>query len=104
MAHIQKKDKVLVLAGKDRGKQGEVIQVLPQAQRVIVAKINFVKRHTRPSQTQPGGIREKEASLHISNVMLVCKKCNQPMRPKSDHLSDGTKVRICRKCGEMIAA
>jgi large subunit ribosomal protein L24 len=104
MALIHKKDKVLVLAGKDRGKQGEVIQVLPESQRVVVSKINFVKRHTKPTQTQPGGIREKEASLHLSNVMLICKKCNQPMRPKSDRLSDGTKVRICRKCGEMIAA
>ena len=103
MASIHKKDKVVVLAGKDRGKQGEVVQVLPDAQRVIVSKINFVKRHTRPTQTQPGGIREKEASIHISNVMLVCKKCNRPMRPKSDALTDGTKVRICRKCGEMIA-
>ena len=103
MSLIHKKDKVIVLAGKERGKQGEVLQVLPQEQRVIVSKINFVKRHTRPTQTQPGGIREKEASLHISNVMLVCKKCTQPMRPKSDQLSDGTKVRICRKCGEMIS-
>jgi large subunit ribosomal protein L24 len=103
MSLIHKKDKVLVLAGKDRGKQGDVIQVLPEEQRVIVSKINFIKRHTRPTQTAPGGIREKEASLHISNVMLVCKKCNRPMRPKSDLLSDGTKVRICRKCGEMIS-
>src|SRR5258706_7555004 len=104
MGLILKKDKVIVLAGKDRGKQGEVIKVLPTEQRVIVSKVNFVKRHTRPTQTQPGGIREKEASLHVSNVMLVCKKCNRPMRPKSDQLSDGTKVRICRKCGEMIAS
>jgi large subunit ribosomal protein L24 len=103
MPIIRKKDKVVVLAGKDRGKQGEVVQVLPEKQRVIVSKINFVKRHTRPTQTQPGGIREKEASIHISNVMLVCKKCSKPMRPKNDALSDGTKVRICRKCGEMIA-
>src|SRR4051812_27037773 len=104
MALIRKKDKVVVLAGKDKGKEGEVIQVLPKEDRVIVAKINFVKRHSRPTQTQPGGIREKEASLHISNVMLICAKCKQPMRPKSDALSDGTRVRICRKCGEMIAA
>ena len=101
---IHKKDKVVVLAGKDRGKQGEIIQVLPSEQRVIVSKINCVKRHSRSTQTHPGGIREKEASVHISNVMLVCKKCNRPMRPKSDKLSDGTKVRICRKCGEMIAS
>lgn len=103
MALIHKKDKVVVLAGKDRGKQGEVIQVLPVSGRVIVGKINFVKRHTKPTQTAPGGIREKEASIHISNVMLICRKCTQPMRPKKDALSDGTKVRICRKCGEMIA-
>jgi large subunit ribosomal protein L24 len=100
---IHKKDKVIVLAGKDRGKKGEVIQVLPGEQRIIISKINFVKRHSRATQTQPGGIREKEASIHLSNVMLLCKKCSQPMRPKSDRLSDGTKVRICRKCGEMIA-
>ena len=102
---IHKKDKVVVLAGKDRGKQGEVIQVLRDAQRVLVSKINFIKRHTRanPQKGEPGGIREKEASIHLSNVMLVCKKCNRPMRPKLDALSDGTKVRVCRKCGEMIA-
>ena len=104
MALIHKKDKVMVLTGKDRGKQGEVVQVLVQDQRVLVSKINFVKRHSRPTQTEPGGIREKEASIHISNVMLICKKCNRPMRPKNDQLSDGTKVRICRKCGEMIAS
>jgi large subunit ribosomal protein L24 len=104
MALIHKKDKVLVLTGKDRGKQGEVVQMILDDQRVLVSKINFVKRHSRPTQTEPGGIREKEASIHISNVMLICKKCNRPMRPKSDQLSDGTKVRICRKCGEMIAS
>lgn len=103
MALIRKKDKVIVLAGKDRGKQGEVVQVLPDTQRILVSKVNFVKRHSRATQTQPGGIREKEASIHISNVMLICKKCSKPMRPKSDRLSDGTKVRICRRCGEMIA-
>jgi large subunit ribosomal protein L24 len=105
MIAIRKKDKVMVMAGKDRGKQGEVVQVLPDTQRVLVSKINFVKRHTRanPQRGEAGGIREKESSLHISNVMLVCKKCSKPMRPKSDRLSDGTKVRICRKCGEMIA-
>ena len=104
MALIHKKDKVMVLTGKDRGKQGEVVQVLVEDQRVLVSKVNFIKRHSRPTQTEPGGIREKEASIHISNVMLICKKCNRPMRPKNDQLSDGTKVRICRKCGEMIAS
>lgn len=104
MGMIRKKDKVMVLAGKNRGKQGEVVEVLSADQRVIVSKVNFVKRHTRPTQTDPGGIREKEASIHISNVMLVCPKCSRAMRPKHDRLSDGSKVRVCRKCGEMIVS
>ena len=104
MAFIRKKDTVMVLTGKNRGKQGEVIQVLSGDQRVLVSKVNFVKRHTKPTQTQPGGIREKESSIHISNVMLVCPKCKQAMRPKHDRLSDGSKVRVCRKCGEMIVS
>jgi len=102
MAFVRKKDKVVVLAGKNRGKQGEVIDVMPDVGRVLVSKVNFVKRHARPTQTEPGGIREKEASIHISNVMLICPKCSRPMRPKFDQLSDGTKVRACRKCGEML--
>jgi len=104
MNAIRKKDKVLILAGKDRGKQGEVIEVLRDVERVRVAKLNLVKRHNRATQTEPAGIREKEAPLHISNVMLVCPKCAKAMRPKSDRLSDGTKVRVCRKCGEMIVS
>ncbi len=104
MLTIHKKDKIVVLSGKSRGKQGEVVQVLRDSQRVLVSKINFVKRHTKPSQTAPGGIREKEASIHVSNVMLICPKCTKPMRPKMDALSDGTKVRTCRKCGEMLVS
>lgn len=103
MLTIKKKDKVKVLAGKDKGKQGEVLKVFPDSKTVIVSKINFVKRHTKATQSDPGGIREKEAPLSISKVMLVCSKCQQPIRPKFDSLSDGKKVRICRKCGEMIA-
>ena len=102
MLTIKKKDKVVVLAGKDKGKRGEVLKVFPEEKRVIVSKINFVKRHTRPTQTEPGGIREKEAPMSISKVMLVCPKCSQRTRPKFDTLSDGKKVRVCRRCGEMI--
>ena len=104
MNAIRKKDKVLILAGKDRGKQGEVVEVLPKQNRVRVAKVNLVKRHARPTQTQAGGIRELEAPLHLSNVMLVCPKCSKAMRPKSDKLSDGTRVRVCRECGDMIVS
>lgn len=102
MLGIRKKDKVLVLSGKERGKRGEVISVLKKESRVLVAKLNLVKRHARATQTQPAAIREQEAPMHLSNVMLVCPKCDQPMRPKVDQLADGTKVRVCRKCGEMF--
>lgn len=102
MLHIKKKDKVMVMAGKDKGKTGDVLKIFPEKKRVLVSKINFIKRHTRPTQTDPGGIREKEAPVHISNLMLICSKCSKPTRLKIDFLSDGKKVRVCRKCGEMI--
>jgi len=102
MLPIRKKDKVVVKTGKDKGKTGEVLKVFPAASRVIVSKINFIKRHTRATQTTPGGITEKESAIHISNVQLICPKCDQPTRVKIDHLSDGKKIRVCRRCGEMI--
>jgi len=99
---IKKKDKVIAKTGKDKGKTGEVLKVFPETSRVIVSKINFIKRHTRATQTAPGGITEKESPVHISNVQLICPKCNRPTRVKIDRLSDGKKIRVCRKCGEMI--
>lgn len=102
MLHIKKKDKVKILTGKDKGKQGEVLKIFADKSRAVVAKINFIKRHTRSTQTEPGGIREKEAPISISNLMLICPKCSQPTRPKADHMADGKKTRICKKCGEMI--
>ncbi|MDR3071208.1 MAG: 50S ribosomal protein L24 [Endomicrobium sp.] len=102
MLNIKKKDRIVVLSGKDKGKRGEVLEVSSGKDRVIVSKINFVKRHVKPTQKDQGGIKEKESSIAISNVMLVCPKCDQASRPKFDRLSDGKKVRVCRKCGEMI--
>ena len=102
MSTIKKKDKVVVLSGKNKGKQGEVLKVFPATKTAIVAKVNFVKRHKRATQTDPGGILEKEAPMNLAKLMLICPKCSQPNRPKSDTLSDGKKVRVCRKCGEMI--
>lgn len=99
---IKKKDKVIVLVGEDKGKTEEVLKVFPKKQRIIVRKVNLAKRHTRATRDSPGGILEKEGSIHISNVMLVCPKCNQPTRVKVDRLQEGKKVRICRKCGEII--
>ena len=102
MLNIKKKDKVIVLSGKDKGKKGEVLKVFPESKKVVVTKINFVKRHTKPTQRDPGGVREKEAPIAIGKVMLVCPKCDRASRPKFDKLSDGKKIRVCRKCGEMI--
>jgi large subunit ribosomal protein L24 len=102
MPNIKKKDKVIVLSGKSKGKQGEVLKVFPDKMTAIVAKVNFVKKHKKATQTDPGGILEKESALSLSKLMLVCPKCSQPTRPKTDSLSDGKKVRVCRKCGEMI--
>lgn len=102
MLKIRKKDTVIVKAGKDKGKKGEVIKIFAADNKALVSKINMVKRHTRPSQKSPGGVVEKEAAMHISSLQLVCPKCSQSTRIKFDYLEDGEKVRICKKCGEMI--
>jgi large subunit ribosomal protein L24 len=102
MLYIRKKDKVVVLSGKDKGKRGDVVEVDSKKSRLLVSKVNFVKKHTRPTQTEPGGIKEKEGYLPLGKVMLVCPKCSHPTRSKFDTLSDGTKSRVCRRCGEMI--
>lgn len=103
--HIKKDDKVKVIAGKDNGKIGKVLKVDRKKQRVLVENINIVKRHSRPSaQNRQGGIVESEASIHMSNVMLMCNKCVTPVRIKMLQLDDGKKVRICRKCNEQIDA
>jgi large subunit ribosomal protein L24 len=99
---IKKKDKVYVLAGKDKGKTGDVLKCFFDTNRVIVSKINLVKRHTKPTKTDPGGIHEKEASIDISNVQLVCAKCGKRTRVKYETIAAGEKVRVCKKCGEII--
>lgn len=100
---VKKEDTVLVLAGKEKGKKGRVLAVLPSKDRVIIEKINIIKRHMKPSRkyTQ-GGIIEKEAPIHISNVMLLCPKCNKPTRIGNQFLESGKKVRVCKKCQEVI--
>jgi large subunit ribosomal protein L24 len=100
---IRKDDKVIVIAGKEKGKIGGVLKIDSEKGRVFVEKVNMVKRHSKPSmQTGQGGIIEKEAPLNISNVMVVCNKCTEPTRIESRRLEDGSKVRICKKCGEPI--
>lgn len=98
---IRKNDKVIVLTGKERGKIGTVLKVDPEKERVIIEKINMVKKHAKAStQTAQGGIIEKEAPLNISDVMIVCNKCAEPTRIGKRVLEDGSKIRICKKCGE----
>lgn len=99
---IRKKDKVMVIAGKDRGKTGEVLRVDPEAQRVLVSKVNIVTKHKKRTQAGPGGIEKLEAPIHYSNVMLVCPRCDKPIRAKMNTLPSGDKVRVCRKCGENL--
>lgn len=99
--NIKKNDKVIVRTGKEVGKIGTVLSVDVEKERVIVEKVNMIKRHSRPSaQTAQGGIIEKEAPLHISNVMIVCDKCAEPTRIGKRKLEDGSMVRVCKKCGE----
>lgn len=100
---LKKDDKVKVIAGKDKGKIGKVLKVHQKKNRVLVENINMIKRHSRPSaQNRQGGIVEREAAIHWSNVMLMCNKCMSPVRIKTQILEDGKKKRVCRKCDEFI--
>lgn len=101
---VKKNDTVKVIAGNARGSQGKVLKVFPDTNRVIVEKVNLIKRHTRQtSQADQGGIIEKEAPIDASNVVLVCPKCGKTTRPPHTYLADGRKVRKCRKCGETLS-
>jgi len=100
---IKKDDKVIVIAGKERGKIGAVLKVDAEKQRVIVERVNIIKRHLRPNpNTGKGGIMEAEAPIHVSNVMLICSKCTKPTRIGIKLMEDGSKVRVCKKCKEVI--
>lgn len=100
---IKKNDKVMVIAGKEKGKIGTVLKVDVDRWRVVIEKVNIVKRHARPGpRTEQGGIIEKEAPVHLSNVMIVCGKCAEPTRIGHKRLEDGQKVRVCKKCGESL--
>ncbi len=100
---IRKNDTVLVIAGKDKGKKGKVRFAYPKDERVLVEGINFIKRHARAvRQARQAGIIEREAPIRMSDVMLLCSKCNHPTRVGFQFLEDGKKVRICRVCHEVI--
>ncbi len=100
---IRKNDTVLVIAGRDRGKKGKVRLSYPKDERLLVDGINFVKRHARATgRVRQAGIIEREAPIHVSNLMLVCNKCNRPTRIGFRFLEDGKKVRFCKSCHEVI--
>ena len=100
---IRKNDTVLVIAGKDKGKKGKVRFAYPKDERLLVDGINFIKRHTRARGTvRQAGIIELEAPIHVSNVMLLCSRCNHPTQVGFRFLAEGKKVRVCGSCGEVI--
>ena len=103
MGNFRKNDQVIVIAGDDRGKSGRLLKVFRDKDRVIVERVNFVKRHTRQrSATQPGGIVEREAPIHASNVMHFCAKCQAGVRITVKTEADGKRERYCARCGELI--
>jgi large subunit ribosomal protein L24 len=100
---IRKNDSVMVISGKERGKTGKVLRVLSKKDAILIERVNMVKRHSRPrGPAQPGGIVEKEAAIRLANIMLMCDKCNAPVRVGRRILTDGKKVRVCRRCGESL--
>jgi large subunit ribosomal protein L24 len=101
--HVRRGDTVGVIAGKERGKRGKVLRVLRDSGRVVVEHVNMIKKHQRPTQKlRQGGIIEREGSLAVSNVLLVCGRCDRPVRTGIRILGDGRKVRVCRRCGESV--
>jgi large subunit ribosomal protein L24 len=101
-AHIKKGDMVKVIAGKEKGKTGKVLAVYPKREKLLIEKLNFVKRHMKPSQQyKQGGIIEKEAPLSWSNVMIVCGKCGKPTRVRHKVIEEENS-RVCYKCGELL--
>jgi large subunit ribosomal protein L24 len=100
---IRKDDMVMVITGRDRGKTGKVLRVIPGRGRLLVERLNMVKRHTKPrGAASPGGIVEREASLDISNVMVMCDRCNAPVRIRIKFNADRSKSRVCRRCGDVL--
>lgn len=101
--HVKKGDMVEVIGGKHRGKRGKVLKVVPKEGKLVIEGINIMKRHSKPTQKLPqGGIVEKEAPVYSSRVMLVCPKCGNAVRVGRGYLGDGSKVRVCKNCGEQI--
>lgn len=103
MSYLKVNDQVEIIAGKDKGRVGKILKIYKDRNRALVERANMIKRHMKPTATnQQGQIVEKEASIHVSNLMLVCPKCTKTVRVKKSILDDGTKVRVCKSCAEII--
>lgn len=101
--HVRRGDTVAVIAGKERGKRGKVLRVLTADGRVLIEHVNMIKKHQRPTQKlRQGGIIEREGLLALSNVLLVCGRCDKPVRTGIKALADGRKLRVCKRCGEPV--
>ena len=101
--HVRRGDTVGVIAGKERGKRGKVLRVLRDSGRVVIEHLNMIKRHQRPTpKLRQGGIIEREGPMAASNVLPVCGRCDRPVRMGIKILSDGRKVRVCKRCGESV--
>ena len=103
--HVRKNDTVAVIAGNYKGKQGKVLRVIPSNNRAIIEGVNFIKRHTKPSQKRAqGGIVEREGTINVSNLMIICPKCNQRTKVGYRLLTDGGRQRVCKRCDEMLSS
>ena len=101
--HVRRGDTVGVITGRERGKRGKVLRVLTDKGRVVIEHVNMIKRHQRPTQKlRQGGIIEREGALALSNVLLVCGRCDRPVRTGIKILGDGRKARVCKRCGESV--
>ncbi|OQY40091.1 50S ribosomal protein L24 [Candidatus Atribacteria bacterium 4572_76] len=100
---FKKGDNVLVITGEDKGKKGKIVRIFPKKTEVIVEGVNFLKKHSKPTQKVPqGGIVKQEGTLHTSNIRLICNKCNKPTAIRREKIKEGKRVRVCKKCGEII--
>jgi large subunit ribosomal protein L24 len=104
MQGLKKGDLVKVIAGKEKGRTGKILKTIKEKERVVVEKLNLLKKHKRPDGKSKGGIIEKEGSIHASNVLIICSKCDTGVRLGYKVLEDGKKVRVCKKCNEILEA
>ncbi len=101
--YLKKDDQVEVIAGKDKGRVGKILRIIPAKDQAVVEKINMIKRHTKPTEmNQQGQIVEREAPIHVSNLQLICPECTKTGRIGKKFLEDGTKARFCKSCGETL--